>query len=65
VFEFRKVTESESVMLSSTIRKDSILVSEHSAHTVTQEDKYRYIVRNESKSIICGWRFSFVYQKYI
>jgi hypothetical protein len=40
---------------------ESITVSEYSAHTVTQEDKYRCIVRYESKSIICGWAFPFIY----
>jgi hypothetical protein len=48
-------------MLSFTVRKEFIIVSEYFAHTVTQEDKYRSIVRNESKSIICGWGFPFIY----
>jgi len=61
VLKFRKVTASESVMLPSTTRTESILVSEYSAHTVKQEDKYRCIVRNESKSIICDWGFPFIY----
>jgi hypothetical protein len=55
------VTASESVMLSSTIRTESIIVSEYSTQTVTQEDKNRCIVRNDSKSIMCGWGFPFIY----
>ena len=55
------MTASESVIFSFTIRKESIRVSEYSAHTVTQEHKYRCIVRYESKSFICGWGFPVIY----
>jgi hypothetical protein len=60
VFKIRKVTASESVMLSSTIHKDSILVSEHSAHAVTEEDKYRYIVRMSLNRYVTGDSHSFI-----
>ena len=61
MFKFRNVNASESVTFLSTLREESTIVSEYSAHTVTQEDKYRCIVCNESKSIICGWEFPFIY----
>lgn len=61
MLKFRNVTASESVMFSSTIRKESVIVSEYSAYPVTQGDKYRCIVCNESKSIISGWGFPFIY----
>lgn len=55
------MTGSEGVMLSSTVHGQFITVSEYSAYNVTQKDKYRYIVRNESKSIICRCGFPFIY----
>jgi hypothetical protein len=61
VLNFAKVIASESVMLSTTVNEQFITVLEYSAHTVTQDDKYRYITFNRSKSIICGCGFPFIY----